>query len=169
MFELQSLRLELPTLRNSITKSKASWTALSLRKALRTSGSKRTRFVPAGWHRAQVCVPQTRLKSSEVDHSQKAWRGERCCGSGIANLQAHNGVCEWACPALMQHAEAQICALRQSAGSLSMGTRPRAAVIVRIHRFGDGFASPRPAILRRRWCTPRGRHPHECATLYHRL
>jgi hypothetical protein len=39
--------LWLPTLRNSITKRRASLTALSLRKAFRTSGSKRTRFVPA--------------------------------------------------------------------------------------------------------------------------
>jgi hypothetical protein len=39
--------LPLPTLRNWITKRKASLTALSLRKAFRTSGSKRTRFVPA--------------------------------------------------------------------------------------------------------------------------
>ncbi len=40
-------RLPLPTFRNSIAGHKASLTALSWRKALRTSGSKRTRFVPA--------------------------------------------------------------------------------------------------------------------------
>jgi hypothetical protein len=46
-----ALRLPVtPTLRNSITKRKALLTALSLRKALRTSGSRRTRLVPA-WYR----------------------------------------------------------------------------------------------------------------------
>ena len=43
----QARALLLPTLRNSSTRRKASFTALSLRKALRISGSSRTRFVPA--------------------------------------------------------------------------------------------------------------------------
>ena len=46
------------------------------------------------------------------DHSQKAWRGDRCCCPGVA-VRAQKRVCGWAGPALMEHAEAQSCVLRQ--------------------------------------------------------
>jgi hypothetical protein len=40
-------------------------------------------------------------------------------------------------------------------------------IIVRIPPSGDGFASLPQAVLRRRWCIPRGSHPHGCAIPHH--
>ena len=48
-----------------------------------------------------------------ADHSQKAWRGGRCCCPGVA-VRTQNGVGGRACPALIQHAEAQSCLLPQA-------------------------------------------------------
>jgi hypothetical protein len=43
------------------------------------------------------------------------------------------------------------------------------AVNLCTRHFGDGFASPPPERLSRRWCTPPTSHLHGCPTPYHRL
>jgi len=64
----------------------------------------------AGWRRAQLCRQQAITR-------KKLGAAISIAGEELQGLRAQNGVCGWARPALIQHAEAQSCALRDPADS----------------------------------------------------